>query len=49
LSDLIEEITDEMDDDVFDELSDDEKKEVAKLILNGNMYAAKTYIKGGSQ
>lgn len=49
LSDLIEEVADEMDDDVFDELSDDEKKEVAKLILNGNMYAAKTYIKGGSQ
>lgn len=49
LSDLIEEIADDMDDDVFDELSDDEKKEVAKLILNGNMYAAKTYIKGGSQ
>lgn len=49
LSDLIENVADEMDDDVFDELSDDEKKEVAKLILNGNMYAAKTYIKGGSQ
>lgn len=49
LSDLIENIAEEMTDDIYDELNDDDKKEVAKLILNGNMYAAKMYIKGSLQ
>lgn len=48
-TDLVSSVADEMTDDVYDELSDDDKKDVAKEILNGNIYGVTAFIKGSLQ
>ena len=44
---IIDTVITGMKDDVYDELNDDQKKIVVKLLLNGNIYAAKAYVNGG--
>lgn len=47
--DLIKSIADDMTDDAYDELDDNDKKDVAKEILNGNIYGATAFVKGSLQ
>lgn len=47
--DLIESIADDMTDDAYDELDDDDKKDIAKQILSGNIYGATAFVKGSLQ
>lgn len=48
-ADLVNSVADEMTDDVYDELSDDDKKDVAKELLGGNIYGVTAFIKGSLQ
>lgn len=48
-TDLVNSVADEMTDDVYDELSDDDKKDVAKELLGGNIYGVTAFIKGSLQ
>lgn len=47
--DLIKSIADEMTDDAYDELDDNDKKDIAKQILGGNIYGATAFVKGSLQ
>lgn len=47
--DLIKSIADEMTDDAYDELDDNDKKDIAKQILSGNIYGATAFVKGSLQ
>jgi hypothetical protein len=47
--DLIKNIADDMTDDAYDELDDNDKKDIAKQILSGNIYGATAFVKGSLQ
>lgn len=46
---LIDGIAEEMTDDVYGELDDEDKKDVAKELLGGNIYGVTAFIKGSLQ